>query len=177
MKDIIRRQAILKESIIESINKQIKIEGASSSAYLAMAGWCDAHGYENCAKFFFSQSDEERGHKLKFFHYLLDMEAEAISPSIDEVEHEYTSLKAVFEKALENEIAVTESIHDLVRLARKEGDIASEEFLRWFVQEQIEEEFVARKCLGFFELYGEDKLAISMIESQILSISYKQEGA
>lgn len=175
MKDILRSQSILKDPIVDIINKQIKIEAKSSSAYLAMAGWCDVRGYDNCAKFFFKQSDEERGHLLKFFHYLADMEAEAIAPPIDEVDHEFASLKAVFEKAMENEIAVTESIHDMVRLARKEGDIATEEFLRWFVQEQIEEEFVARKCLELFEVYGEDKLSIGMIESRILGISYSEE--
>lgn len=172
MKDIIRSQSVLKEEIIERINKQIKIEATSSSAYLAMAAWCDVRGYDNCAKFFFKQSDEERGHQLKFFHYLADMEAEATSPTIDEVEHEFSSLKSVFEKALENEISVTESIHDLVRLARKQGDIATEEFLRWFVQEQIEEEFVARKCVELFDVFGNEKLAIGMIEERILSIEY-----
>ncbi len=175
MKDIIRRQSVLKTEIVESINKQIKIEARSSSAYLAMAAWCEIKGYDNCAKFFFSQSDEERKHQLKFFHYLTNMEAEAISPAIGEVEHEFSSLKEVFEKALESEISVTDSIHDMVRLTRKAGDIATEEFLRWFVQEQIEEEYVARRCLELFDLYGEDKLSIGMIEERVLGISYESE--
>ena len=172
MKDIIRSQSVLKEEIVESINKQIKMEATSSSAYLAMAGWCDIRGYDNCAKFFFKQSDEERGHQLKFFHYLADMEAVAISPSVDEVEHEFSSLRSVFEKALEYEISVSESIHDMVRLARKQGDIATEEFLRWFVQEQIEEEFVARKCVELFDVFGEEKLSMGFIEERILEIEY-----
>ena len=175
MKDIIRRQSVLEEEIVNKINKQIKIEARSSAIYLAMAGWCDIRGYDNCAKFLFKQSDEERNHQLKFFHYLTDMECEATSPSVDEPNHEFSSLRDVFEKALEMEISVTESIHDIVKLARKQGDIATEEFLRWFVQEQIEEEFVARKCLELFDLYGEEKLAISVIESKILHIGYDKE--
>lgn len=172
MKDIIRTQSVLKDEVIEGLNKQIKMEATATSAYLAMAAWCDIRGYENSAEFFFKQSDEERAHQLKIFHYLVDMEAEAISPAIGEVDHEFGNLKAVFEKALENEISVTESIHDLVRLTRNHNDIATEEFLRWFVQEQIEEEFVARRCIELFEVLGEDKIALGMFEERVLDIEY-----
>ncbi|MEQ9050211.1 MAG: ferritin-like domain-containing protein, partial [Marinoscillum sp.] len=100
----------------------------------------------------------------------------AISPSIGESQHEFASLRSVFETALEAEIAVTDSIHDMVRVCRKEGDIATEEFLRWFVQEQIEEEFVARRTLELFDVLGEDKIALGMIEERVLSIEYSAEG-
>lgn len=173
MKDIIRRQSVINEEIIESINRQIKMEARSSGAYLAMAGWCDLRGYDNCAKFFFKQSDEERGHQIKLFHYLADMECEAISPSIGEVEHEFGSLREVFEKGLENEIAVTDAIHDIVKQTRKAGDIATEEFLSWFVREQMEEEYVARRCLELFDVFGEDKVSIAFIEERILGIEYE----
>ena len=140
MKDILRRHSVLKDEIVDIINKQVKMEAQSSAAYLAMAAWCDKEGYDNCAEFFFKQSDEERKHQLKLFHYLVDMECEAISPAVDQSQHEFDKLRSVFETALEMEIAVTDAIHDIVRLCRKEGDLATEEFLRWFVQEQIEEE-------------------------------------
>ena len=150
MKDILRRHSVLKDEIVDIINKQVKMEAQSSAAYLAMAAWCDKEGYDNCAEFFFKQSDEERKHQLKFFHYLVDMECEAISPAVDQSQHEFDKLRSVFETALEMEIAVTDAIHDIVRLCRKEGDLATEEFLRWFVTEQIEEEYVARRCLELF---------------------------
>ncbi len=175
MKDIIRSRSVLKDEVIEAINKQIKMEATSASAYLAMAAWCEIRGYENSATFFFKQSDEERGHQLKLFHYLTDMEAEAISPATGDVEHEFPSLRSVFEKALQHEISVSESIHDLVRLTRKEGDIATEEFLRWFVQEQIEEEYVARRCLELFDVLGEDQIALGMFEERVLAIEYDNE--
>lgn len=172
MKDILRRHSVLKDEIVDIINKQVKMEAQSSAAYLAMAAWCDKEGYDNCAEFFFKQSDEERKHQLKFFHYLVDMECEAISPAVDQSQHEFDKLRSVFEKALEMEIAVTDAIHDIVRLCRKEGDLATEEFLRWFVTEQIEEEYVARRCLELFDVLGEDKIALGMIEERILGVSY-----
>lgn len=176
MKDIMRRHSVLKEAIVDIINKQIKMEAHSSAGYLAMAAWCDVRGYDNSAAYFFRQSEEERKHQLKFFHYLTDMECNAISPSVGESIHEFPKLRAVFEKALEMEIAVTDSIHDMVRLCRKEGDIATEEFLRWFVQEQIEEEYIARRAVELFEVLGEDKLALGMFEDRIMTITYDAAG-
>lgn len=172
MKDILRRHSVLKDEIVDILNKQVKMEAQSSAAYLAMAAWCDVRGYDNCAEFFFKQSEEERKHQLKFFHYLVDMECDAISPTVDESQHEFEKLRSVFEKALEMEIAVTDSIHDIVRACRKEGDFATEEFMRWFVQEQIEEEYIARRCLELFDVLGEDKIALGMVEERILDVSY-----
>ena len=140
-----------------------------------MAGWCDLKGYDNCADFFFKQSEEERKHQLKFFHYLIDMESQAISPSIGDCQHEFENLRDVFETALDIEISVTDAIHDIVRICRKHNDIATEEFMKWFVQEQIEEEYIARRALELFDVLGEDKIALGMIEERILSVSY--EGA
>ncbi len=173
MKDILRRHAVLKDEVVDIINKQIKMEAQSSAGYLAMAAWCDVRGYDNCAQFFFNQSDQERSHQLKFFHYLVDMECDAVSPSVGESQHDFETLRSVFEKTLELEISVTDSIHEMVRVCRQVGDIATEEFLRWFVQEQIEEEYVARRCLELFDVLGEDKIALGMIEERILDVKYE----
>ncbi len=172
MKDILRRHHVLKEEIVDIINKQIKMEAHSAAAYLAMAAWCDVRGYDNCAEFFFRQSDEERGHQLKFFHYLTDMECDAISPGVDQPQHEFPTLRSVFEKALEMEIAVSDAIHNIVNVCRKHGDIATEEFMRWFVQEQIEEEYVARRTLELFDVLGEDKIGLGLLEQQVLNVKY-----
>lgn len=173
MKDILRRHRVLKDEIADVLNRQIKMEAHSSAAYLAMAAWCDIRGYDNSAEFFFQQSDEERKHQLKLFHYLCDMECDAVSPSVSECQHDFGSLKEVFEKALEMEIAVSDAIHEIVGECRKYNDIATEEFMKWFVSEQIEEEYVARRALELFELLGEDKIALGMFEERILKIKYE----
>ncbi len=175
MKDILRRHNILKEEVVDILNKQIQIEAQSSAAYLAMAGWCDVQGYDNSAEFFFNQSDGERAHQLKLYHYLTDMECPAISPKVEEPQHEFESLRQVFEIALEKEIFVSDSIYNVVNTCRKSGDIATEEFMRWFVMEQIEEEYVARRTLELFDVLGEDKIALGMFEERVLHISYEGE--
>ena len=175
MKDILRRHQVLNDEIVEILNKQVKMEAQSSASYLGLAAWCDVRGYDNSAAFFFKQSDEERKHQMKIFKYLVDMECNAISPAVAESQYEFGSLREVFEKALEMEIGVTDAIHDIVRTCRKVGDIATEEFMRWFVQEQIEEEYVARRTLELFDVLGEDKIALGMIEERVLEISYDEE--
>ncbi|MCC5920390.1 MAG: ferritin [Cyclobacteriaceae bacterium] len=172
MKDLLRRHAILKDEVVSALNKQVKIEAQSSNHYLALAAWCHVRGYDNSSEFFYKQSKEERKHQLKIFKYLNDMESEAKTPGVDESEFEFSTLREVFEKALDMEVSVTESIHDLVRVCRKADDIQTEEFLRWFVKEQIEEEYVARQALELFEILGEDKLALAMFEERILEIEY-----
>ena len=172
MKDVLRRQRVLKDEIVDILNRQIKMEAHSSAAYLAMAAWCDIRGYDNSAEFFFKQSEEERKHQMKLFHYLCDMECQAISPTVGESEHDFGSLKKVFEKSLDIEVAVSDAIHEIVNDCRKYNDIATEEFMKWFVMEQIEEEYIARRAL---EVLGEDKIALGMFEERILDIEYGAE--
>jgi len=172
MKDILTNHQILKEEIVNALNRQIKMEAHSSASYLAMAAWCDVRGYDNSADFFFEQSDEERKHQLKLFHYLCDMECKAVSPQIGESQDEFGSLREVFERALEMEVAVSDSIHEIVSDCRKYNDIATEEFMKWFVMEQIEEEYVARRAVELFDVLGEDKIALGMFEERVLKIKY-----
>lgn len=172
MKDILTNHQILKEEIVNALNRQIKMEAHSSASYLAMAAWCDVRGYDNSADFFFEQSDEERKHQLKLFHYLCDMECQAVSPQIGESQDEFSSLREVFERALEMEVAVSDSIHEIVSDCRKYNDIATEEFMKWFVMEQIEEEYVARRAVELFDVLGEDKIALGMFEERVLKIKY-----
>lgn len=174
MKDILRRKQILTDHIADILNKQVKMEAQASANYLAMAAWCDNQGYDNSAKFFFDQSKEEKEHQLKLFHYLLDMEVMPTTPAVNEPNHEFVDLRSVFDSALEHEISVTESIHKIVNACRKEGDISTEEFMSWFVKEQREEEFIARKALGLFELYGEDKQGLASFERKILDIKHEE---
>lgn len=170
MKDILRRTQILQDEIAESLNRQVQMEAQASNAYLAMAAWCDKEGYDNSAKFFYEQSSEEREHQMKLFQYLLDMESMAYAPAVSQPNHEFVDLRSVFETALEHEITVTDSIHNIVIQCRKSGDIATEEFMNWFVAEQREEELVARKAFGLFELLGEDKFGLAQFEDKVLGL-------
>ena len=91
----------------------------------------------------------------------------AISPTISKVTQEYPSFRSVFEAALESEIAVTQSINRIVTASRAEEDYATENFLQWFVDEQIEEEDNARRALELFDVIGEEGTGRYQIDKAI----------
>ena len=172
MKDLLRQSTSVDEAVSDLINKQIKMEAQSSYAYLGMAAWCDMNGWENSADFFYTQSDEERIHMLKLFRYLADAGAVPVPPTVEPASSDYASLREVFEAALEAEIAVTTSINTIVSMCRQKNDFATESFMQWFINEQIEEEFVARRALELIDLLGTDNQGLIMFDERVNSISY-----
>jgi len=159
MKDLLRTHTSLQEGIEKLLNLQSKIESDASAKYLAMASWLDRNGFENTAGYMYDQAEEERSHFLKVFKYITDMGGIAITPTVNEVQQEFSSFKEVFEIALQNEIAVTHAVNKIIAKCRLENDYATEEFMMWYVREQREEEINARRALEFFELIDENTAA------------------
>lgn len=172
MKDLLRLKTSLSEEIETALNEQIKREAHASSTYLAMAAWCDRHGFDFSADYFYKQAEEERGHMLKIFKYVSDLGGNAVSPEVTNIQQDYESFRAVFEQALENEIAVTQAINRIVGKCHQVQDFTTVTFLQWFLQEQIEEEYVARRALDLFDVIGEEGVGLFMIDKQIPKISY-----
>jgi ferritin len=168
--DLIRMKTALSQEVISALNEQIKMESRSSAKYLAMSSWCGEHGFSNSENFFMLQAEEERMHMLKIFKYLGDSGAKAISPEVTGITHEYSSLREVFETSLEQEIAVTHSIHKIVDICRKNKDYTTELFMQWFIREQMEEEFIARKVLDLFEMIGEEGQGLYWIDQHIAKV-------
>ncbi|KOY87648.1 ferritin [bacterium 336/3] len=175
MKDLMRMKTSLKEEIESILNEQVKMEAHASAKYLAMASWCDRNGYENSADYFFKQSEEEREHMLKIFKYISDMGGTAISPEVTNVSNDFDSFRGVFELALESEISVSQSINRIVDACRKHHDYMTEKFIHWFLQEQIEEEYIARRAVELFDVIGEEGVGRFMIDKQIIEIKYSAE--
>src|SRR5690606_17860658 len=116
----------------------------ASSSYLAKAAWCDANGFEKSAEYFYKQSEEEREHMLKIFNYINDLGGHAISPEVNRVTVEFEGFRSVFEDALEQEIAVTQSLGRIAANCLRIGDFMTFEFLQWFFKEHRDEEYKAR---------------------------------
>ncbi|RVU00642.1 ferritin [Mucilaginibacter limnophilus] len=176
MKDIIRVKSLLSTEIEAILNQQIRKEAQSSAIYLAMASWCDRNGYDNSADYFFKQAEEEREHQLKFFKYVLDMGGTAISPDVNNIKIEYNSFREVFEDALEQEIAVTESIKAIASRCYKEQDFVTLEFLNWFFKEQREEEYKARRAVELFDVIGTEGTGAWEIDRHVSKINYDNEA-
>jgi ferritin len=170
MKDLLRARTSLKEEIEILLNNQVKMEAEASAKYLAMASWCDRNGYRNSAKYFIGQAGEEREHMMKIFNYIMTIGGTAISPEVPAVKQEFASFRSIFETALQSEIAVTQSINRIVTQSRKVEDYATESFLQWFVNEQIEEEDNARRAIELFDVIGEDGTGRYQIDKAIAKI-------
>jgi ferritin len=175
MKDLMRIKSLLSTEIEALLNQQVKKEAHSSAVYLSMASWCDRNGFDGSADFFFKQSDEEREHQLKLYKYILDMGGTALSPEISNIKIEYSSFREVFEDALDQEIAITQSFKNIVARCHKEQDYVTLEFLNWFLKEQREEEYVARRALELFEVIGEQGTGHWDIDKNIGNIKYSGE--
>ena len=176
MKDLIRVRSLISADVESLLNQQVKKEAYSSSAYLAMASWCNRNGYDFSSDYFFKQAEEERMHQLKFYKYVLDMGGTAISPEINNIKIEYNSFREVFEEALDQEISVTQSIKNIAARCHKEQDYVTLEFLNWFFREQREEEYKARRALELFDVIGEEGTGRWQIDKHVGQIEYSSEA-
>lgn len=174
MKDLVRLRTSLKEEIEIALNAQAKMEAEASQKYLAMASWLDRNGYEKSAGYMYKQAEEEREHFLKIFKYLNEVGGTAITPTISEVQQEYSFFKEVFEVALQSEIAVTNAINRIVTKCREVQDYATEEFLMWYIKEQREEEKNARRALELIELIDESGAGKFVLDKEIAKIGQEE---
>lgn len=173
MKDLVRQKLSIHVEIMDLLNEQIKKEAHSSSIYLAMASWCDHNALDYSAEFFYEQSLEEREHMMKIFRFINDNGGTAYSPEVSNINHEYNSLEEIYETALDQEIKITKSIHNIVYQCRKLQDLTTENFLLWFVHEQMEEEQTIRRALELFDLMGTEGLALKLLDERIPQIRKK----
>ncbi|HEY9047278.1 MAG TPA: ferritin [Ohtaekwangia sp.] len=149
------------------LNNQIVMEGKSSAAYLSMASWCDTQGFEISAEFLYKHSEEERRHMLKLFRYVNAAGGHSLQPEISGIKHSFASLREVFETVLHHEIEVTKSINNIVDQCLQIKDFATFNFLQWYVNEQREEETLARRAVEIFDIIGEEGVGLWMIDQEV----------
>ena len=158
---------MLSPIIEEALNKQITVEAQSSQVYLAMASWAEVLGFEGVAQFMYAHSDEERMHMLKMVKFINERGGHAKVSALKAPPVEFGSFKEMFQELLNHEIAVSESINNLVDISLQEKDYATHNFLQWYVAEQIEEEALARNILDKINLIGDDKGGFYLFDTDI----------
>jgi ferritin len=124
---------------VELLNEQIGHEFAASQQYLAIASYYDDETLPRLASFFYAQALEERNHALMMVQYLLDAGAQAPIPGVAAPQNGFGDVVEPVALALEQEKRVTQQINALAATAREAGDYSSEQFMQWFIKEQIEE--------------------------------------
>jgi ferritin len=161
---------MVSKSIQEALNKQVQMEAESSQAYLAMASWAEIQpGLEGVSNFFYQQSDEERVHMLKLLRFINERGGFAVVPALEQPIITFKSIKSVFADFLKHELKVSDSINELVHLSLTEKDYATHNFLQWYVNEQMEEERVARTLNDKLELVGDDKGGLYLFDRDIMN--------
>ena len=121
------------------LHAQIRNEFTASQQYIAVAVYFDGQDLPQLARRFYSQADEERTHAMMMIQYLLDNDLAVTIPGVDEVVTAFASVREPVELALRQEQTVTDQITTLARTARDTGDYLGEQFMQWFLKEQVEE--------------------------------------
>ena len=163
----------LTRSFADALNEQIANEFAASQQYVGAAVYYDAETLPRLAAFFYRQALEEREHAMMMIQYLLDIGEEVHIPDIKSQETSYADGSAPVKMALEQEKRVSEEIFALFELAREVKDYRAEQFLQWFVKEQVEEVALMGDLLNVVER-SKDNLLLA--EDYIARESLGEEG-
>jgi ferritin len=123
----------------DALNTQLAAEFAASQQYVAIAVYYDGETLPQLAQHFYRQAVEERNHAMIIIQYLLDAQKPVTIPDVAAPRTEFGDHLEPVRLALEQERAVTDKIEALAQLARAEGDLVGEQFLAWFLKEQLEE--------------------------------------
>jgi ferritin len=167
---IIRLKTSLQDSVMDLLNKQIGMEAHSSSSYLSMAAWCYTQGLNGCGDYFKKQSGEERQHMLRIFDFIIDAGGHPLTADVTNVEQTFEGLRDVLVKALEQEISITHSFNQISDHCHKVKDYQTAKFLHWFLDEQLEEEQQARRCIELYDLIGTEDGGLFRIDKEIIKL-------
>ena len=143
-----------------ALNEQISNEFAASQQYVGAAVYYDAETLPRLAAFFYRQALEEREHAMMMIQYLLDVDERVHIPDIKSQETRYEDGVAPVKMALEQERRVGEEIYALFELARETKDYRAEQFMQWFVKEQVEEVALMSDLLNVVERSRDNLLLV-----------------
>jgi ferritin len=158
---------MLNKKIQDAINEQINKEFYSAYLYLAMAAYFDANNLPGFAHWMRAQYREETQHALKFYRYVNERGGRVFIKAIDEPPAEFGSPMKAFDQTLEHEQFVTGLINKLYELALEEKDYATQSLLRWYIDEQVEEEANASYIVETLKLVGEKGSGLILLDRQL----------
>ena len=162
---------MLSKTVVNALNDQVAREASSSQYYLAMASWAELQGFPGVSEFFYKQSDEERQHMLKLVKYINERGGKTEVRALEAPPTDWDNLNAVFSQLLEHEMRISASINSLVEVCLNEKDFTTQNFLQWYVAEQIEEEAVARTIMDKLNLIGDDKGGLYLFDRDVQNLS------
>jgi ferritin len=145
---------------IDKLNEQIGYEFAASQQYVAIALHYDAETLPRLAAVFYQQAIEERNHAMMLVQYLLDVGEQVSTPGVAEPQTEFGDIAEPVALALDQEKRVSKQISALAGAAREEGDYMGEQFMQWFIKEQVEEVSSMSDLLAVVERSRENPMVV-----------------
>lgn len=159
---------MLPKKVEEILNEQILREDYSSQLYLSMASWAENQGFEGVANWLYAQAEEERMHMLKLVRYVNERDGVAVIPGIETPPKDFGDVFGMFDQVLAHEKYISGSINDIVAMCIAENDYTTQNWIQWFVTEQIEEEASVKAIIDKLNLVGKNNLY--MFDRDILSM-------
>ena len=163
---------MLNKKLEEALNAQINAEFWSAYLYLSMSSDMSDKGMAGVANWFAIQFKEEQDHAMKFFNYVISRGGKVTLKPIEKVDTEWKSPLAAFEQTLQHEEKVTSLINDLYALAEQEKDYATQSMLKWFIDEQFEEEENAKAIIDSLKLIGDNGYGLYQLDKELATRVY-----
>ena len=158
---------MLNSKMKDALNQQVNAELWSSYLYLSMSYDMDNKGYEGMASWFALQAKEEFEHATRFMKFIGEMDGKVTLMPLKEVQQEWLSPTDAFESTLKHEKVVTEKIHKLMDLAIELKDYATQSMLKWYIDEQVEEEDNVRKILDKLKRIVNSPAGLYAVDKQL----------
>ena len=157
----------LSKKMEKALNAQINAEMYSSYLYLSMASDLNSKALDGFSNWMKTQAQEELYHAMKFYDFVLERGGSVVLDAIEAPQIKWKTPLAIFQGAYNHELLVTGLINDLVDLAIKEKDHATNNFLQWYVKEQVEEEASADEIVQKLKLIGNQGNGIFMLDKEV----------
>lgn len=158
---------MISEKMTGALNEQINREMYSAYLYMSMSSHCSAIGLKGFANWFMVQYHEEMVHAMKLYEYVLRQAGAVTLKAIAEPPREFKSALDMFEKTLEHERFITASINERMDLAISERDHATQIFLQWYINEQVEEEENDNDIITQLKLIGDNPQGLLMLDREL----------
>ncbi|MEP0826976.1 MAG: ferritin [bacterium] len=155
---------MISDKMQKALNDQLREEYFSSYLYLSMAAYFHSRNLDGFANWMMKQSDEEKGHAMKFYEYINEQQGKVVLGALEKPQTDWASPLAAFQDAYKHEQKITGLIHSLTDMAMAEKDHATHIFLHWFVEEQVEEESNVSKVVEMLKMVNDHPQGLLMLD-------------
>lgn len=167
---------MINDKVKEILNEQINKEFYSAYLYLSMGAYLSDVGMYGLSKWMEIQAREEIDHGMILFEYILKRKAKVELKLLTAPEISFNGAVDIFEKAYEHERSISESINRIASLTENECDLASRNFIDWYLKEQIEEEDNILRILSKLRAFGADKASLFLLDAELSKREYHQSS-